>query len=394
MKRFTFIYLEGLLMILKFSFLLLAPVSTYSAISSNRMTSTLAELMETFYNLDDAKKRAVSSVVGSRVADAATRPMHWLYDIPKLLSIVGNTAPEFWPENCSPFYSIATGKTSCYNDVGFVMLKSVLATHPTADFNKIAYIKSLQDFFSPTSEYAEALKLRLIAYDSSQRLLERVPIPGPWQQQSVTTFLQRTQAGEAVTGHPESTETDGFCGSIPLIAKLSIWCDNDRSAEELVEEATKVLSASPIAISHSLAAARILRKAISTGDISSPAVVKAVESLSADNILEEVQNVLLSISNGEEHVAAVDRFGKACGNPGNFQSALRSILSSDSFTDGVRKNILAGGCCCSRANFIGATLGAAHCIGSKNGIPLEWITKTDKGLEVFALALEHVACVV
>lgn len=372
---------------------LIASVTSCSIISSKRMTRTITDLIDSLHKLDDVKKRAVLSVVGACVADAATRPMHWLYDVPKLLSIVGNSPPEFWSENCSPFYSIPTGRRSCYNDVGYVMLKSMAVSKKSSEFDRLTYIQSLQDFFSPTSEYAEALTLRVKVYDPSQRLQERVPIPGPWQQQSVTTFLQRAQDGEIITGHPESTETDGFCGSIPLVARLSIWCENDVIAEKCIEEATKVLSASPIAVSHSLAAARILRKAIVTGDIAAISVTNVIETLHCDSIVEEIQNVVSSISNNEDHIAAVDRFGKACGNPGNFQSALRSILSSNSFTDGVRKNILAGGCCCSRANFIGAVLGAAYGIDSDRGIPLDWILKTDKGLEVFSLAMEKVACI-
>jgi ADP-ribosylglycohydrolase len=70
-----------------------------------------------------------------------------------------------------------------------------------------------------------------------------------------------------------------------------------------------------------------------------------------------------------------------------------------SFADTIRKVIKIGGCNCSRANMVGACLGAAYGfqdspINSENsnfGIPSEWITKTDKGLEILELALTNVA---
>ncbi len=99
------------------------------------------------------------------------RPFHWLYDAAKLAEIVGDKEPEFWPESHSPFYTLPTGRRSCYNDEGIAMLFSLpkgAATSPAAAFDAGAVIASLQDMFSPTSEYAESLKLRAIAYHPSR----------------------------------------------------------------------------------------------------------------------------------------------------------------------------------------------------------------------------------
>ena len=60
--------------------------------------------------LNAKQKRAVAATIGSCVADAAARPMHWLYDQQRLDAAVGDTvAVEFWPESLSPFYTIPTG---------------------------------------------------------------------------------------------------------------------------------------------------------------------------------------------------------------------------------------------------------------------------------------------
>ena len=60
--------------------------------------------------------------LGATVADAAARPLHWIYD-QKILQkyIKGKKDFAFLKENKSPFYSIKTGKVSGYNDVGQVI---------------------------------------------------------------------------------------------------------------------------------------------------------------------------------------------------------------------------------------------------------------------------------
>ena len=76
---------------------------------------------------------------------------------------------------------------------------------------------------------------------------------------------------------------------------------------------------------------------------------------------------------------------------GSFKGSVLAILRADSFANTIRKNALAGGCNCSRANFIGSVLGALYGIGGERGIPLEWLEKTDKGKETLELALQRVA---
>ena len=49
--------------------------------------------------------------LGATVADAAARPLHWVYDPKKLnLYIKGKKEITFLKKNKSPFYSIRTGK--------------------------------------------------------------------------------------------------------------------------------------------------------------------------------------------------------------------------------------------------------------------------------------------
>lgn len=179
--------------------------------------STLASLFTEYYALPLLSRRAVSAIVGACAGDGATRPTHWVYDRSVLENVIGQQNPEFWPVSLSPFYSMKTGRRSCYNDESLAMLQS-LSPSP-APFDKSATERSLLQMFAPDSEYAEALGRRLTAYDPSQRTAKRDPIPGPWQQSAVTSFLKAASEHKEVTGDPSSTETDGFCLSIPLVAR-------------------------------------------------------------------------------------------------------------------------------------------------------------------------------
>ena len=67
--------------------------------------------------------------LGATVADAAARPLHWVYDPKKLNQFIkGKKEITFLKKNKSPFYSIKTGKVSGYNDVGQVMFKTLIST--------------------------------------------------------------------------------------------------------------------------------------------------------------------------------------------------------------------------------------------------------------------------
>jgi hypothetical protein len=117
------------------------------------------------------KQRAIGAIVGAAVSDAATRPFHWVYNRDTIEDILNNGNPEFWPSNNSPYYDLPTGFRSCYNDVGFVMLQSlpVGSIDTISEFlNEKKFIEEMLSFFSPSSEYAQALKRRKEVYDSSK----------------------------------------------------------------------------------------------------------------------------------------------------------------------------------------------------------------------------------
>ena len=98
--------------------------------------------------------------LGATVADAATRPLHWVYDPKKLRKYIkGKKDITFMKKNKSPFYSIKTGNVSGYNDVGQVMFKTLVSTKKKSDILK-NFKKNIIKNFGPGSAYWRNLKLR------------------------------------------------------------------------------------------------------------------------------------------------------------------------------------------------------------------------------------------
>ena len=56
----------------------------------------------------------------------------------------------------------------------------------------------------------------------------------------------------------------------------------------------------------------------------------------------------------QNHISVVKKFGKACSYPGTFMGSVHAMITSQTYKDAVYKTIKAGGCNCSRANFVGA----------------------------------------
>jgi len=64
----------------------------------------------------------------------------------------------------------------------------------------------------------------------------------------------------------------------------------------------------------------------------------------------------------------------ACSYPGTFSSSIHCIINSKNYKSAVMKTIKAGGCNCSRVNFVGAFFAATNGV---NTIPKSWIRKTE-----------------
>ena len=127
--------------------------------------------------------------LGATVADAAARPLHWVYNQKKLLTYIkGRKDFTFLTKNKSPFYNIKTGKVSGYNDVGQVMFKTLVEGHKNIEER---FKKNITKNFGPGSKYWENLNLR-----AKYRKVKdwRGIIKGPWIHQNIIETVKNIKA--------------------------------------------------------------------------------------------------------------------------------------------------------------------------------------------------------
>ena len=96
------------------------------------------------------------------------------------------------------------------------------------------------------------------------------------------------------------------------------------------------------------------------------------------SVVEDIKKVKRLKS--KPHPLVVKKLGMACSYPGTFNSSIHSIINSTNYKGAILKTIKAGGCNCSRVNFIGAYFAALKGLGT---IPKSWIKKTDLAKKIF-----------
>ena len=149
--------------------------------------------------------------LGATVADAAARPLHWVYDPKKLKRYIkGKKEITFLEKNKSPFYSIKTGNVSGYNDVGQVMFKTLISTKIKSDILKNFKINIVKNF-GPGSTYWSNLKLR----KKYKKINWKKPMKGPWIHQNILEAIQNIKAKKNITGGTKVNESDGYCAALP-----------------------------------------------------------------------------------------------------------------------------------------------------------------------------------
>ena len=99
-----------------------------------------------------------------------------------------------------------------------------------------------------------------------------------------------------------------------------------------------------------------------------------VKKYKKDKYFKDVINNIKKVLRlkNQNHIMTVRKFGKACSYPGTFMGSIHAIVTSNSYKSAIIKTIKAGGCNCSRANFIGAYFAALK----PESIPSHWIKRT------------------
>ena len=297
--------------------------------------------------------------LGATVADAAARPLHWVYDPKKLNQYIkGKKEIAFLKKSRSPFYSIKTGKVSGYNDVGQVMFKTLISTKKKSDVLK-NFKKNVVQNFGPGSAYWKNLKLR----KKYKKIKWKGPMNGPWIHQNILETIQNIKSKKNITGGKKVNESDGYCAALPY------FLYNNSEAD--LKGVIKSIANSKINETYALAKLKII--SIAKDHKKDPVqffVKKYKSNRYFKDVIKNIKKILRLKK--QNHTKVVRKFGKACSYPGTFMGSIHAMITSNSYKSAINKTIKAGGCNCSRANFVGAYFAAYK--GYKN-IPSQWIKK-------------------
>ena len=297
--------------------------------------------------------------LGATVADAAARPLHWVYNQKKLNSYIkGRKDFSFLKKNKSPFYNIKTGKVSGYNEIGQVMFETLLESHDNIDQR---FKKNIMKNFGPGSIYWKNLGLR-----SKYRKVKywRGIIKGPWIHQNVIETIKNIKLKKKITGGTKVNESDGFCASLPYF----LYGFDFKSIEKIIS----LVTVSKISRKYALAKFHLIDLALKGAK--NP-INEFIKKFRKNSNFKIIINDITKIKKfkSKSHSAIVKKLGMACSYPGTFNSSIHAILNSSNYKKAILKTIKAGGCNCSRANFIGAYFTA---LKGFNTIPKSWIKKT------------------
>ena len=331
----------------------------------------LTSLLEAVKKLDAVTQRKIAVIVGAAVGDAAARPLHWVYDNTALQSYIKDTwdSPEFFPKSMSPFYSLPTGETSNYWDLAESSLDA-LSDLDNSPYNCQSICDALVKNFGPGNpNYDIAAKKEYL--EKRRRGAIDGPLIGKWISSSLIEFFDNYKSGQGSKpfGGPNIKETDGFCANLPFICKYH----DTEAFDEITLEVIKTLTTWPLAKTHGVVASKIVAHLIKSGSDYNILDIKSEIAADHPDVHRNINDVEDVIQEEMDHTSAVKLFGSACSSPGSFQGALHAVLTSKSYSEGVRKTIRAGGCNCSRAVFAGAMSGAMYGI---EAVPLDWMEKT------------------
>ena len=303
--------------------------------------------------------------LGATVADAAARPLHWVYNQKKLLTYIkGKEDFAFLNKNKSPFYNIKTGRVSGYNDIGQVMFKTLIEGHKNIEAR---FKKNIIKNFGPGSIYWKNFNLR-----AKYRKVKdwRGIIKGPWIHQNIIEAVRNIKAKKILTGGKKVNESDGYCAALPYF--LYGYRYNE------LKKIISIVTVSEISLKYALAKFHLIDLALKgSKDPIKEFTLKYKENSYFKSVIKGI--VKVKKLKKKPHPLVIKKLGMACSYPGTFESAIHSIINSTNYKNAILRTIKAGGCNCSRVNFIGAYFAALK--GFKT-IPKNWIKKTSAANKV------------
>ena len=239
------------------------------------------------------------------------------------------------------------------------MFKTLVTTKKKSEIFK-NFKKNIIKNFGPGSAYWRNLKLR----KKYKKIKWKKPMNGPWIHQNILETIKNIKAKKSITGGTKVNESDGYCAALPYY----LYNNNEKDLKKVI----KSVANSKINETYAMAKLKIIDLA-ANGEKSpiQTFVRKYKKNRYFKDVITNIKKVLKH--KNQNHISVVKKFGKACSYPGTFMGSVHAMITSKTYKDAVHKTIKAGGCNCSRANFVGAYFAALK--GYEN-IPTSWITKT------------------
>jgi len=364
------------------------------------------------------RDRKRGAMLGAAVADAASLGFHWLYDQSRILELEPS-APEFRQPNKADYADTAgyfahankkPGEFSQYGEQHFTMLRALNSNN--GHYDKTKYQSSFIECFGYGGSYTgyidhptrDTLNNIIIAENEALMRASSIPFEGTNElqrklltkilgnakqfsgvvlKQKIEEAVRLTDDNDYLVEHAlkmldEWNSVNGYHGSddtqLPALSKLpalvAVYAQQE-NLHSFVESAVRVTNNNDKAVAFGVATANMIEAATITG----------VPELSIDAAKQDVSGVTQHLI--DQALASLDKstpevtsdWGMACQLNIGFPSAIHNIAKATSFKEAVRQNIYAGGDSCGRSILIGAVMGACFGIGTKNGIPSQWVDK-------------------
>ena len=189
-------------------------------------------------------------------------------------------------------------------------------------------------------------------------------IKGPWIHQNVIETIRNIKAKKRLTGGKKVNESDGYCAALPYFL---FGCSFNN-----LKKIISTVTISKISLKYALAKFHLIDLALKgSKDPLKEFTTKYKKNSYFKSVIRGIKEVRKLKK--KPHALVVKKLGMACSYPGTFESSIHSIINSTNYENAILKTIKAGGCNCSRVNFIGAYFAALK--GFKT-IPKNWIKKT------------------
>lgn len=325
-------------------------------------------------------KRAQAAVLGALTADAASTGIHWVYRqadvvavaagrpkgepldggfqamldenkavLPKAAPLDLTLTPEFLEPVANPFYQYKTGELSPYGHEALLLMRSLV-----------------KDGKLDAAAYAADSAAALTAYPAEGGRLNGLS----------KAFLAKWDEGKRL---PECSVQDNAQGHSLVRAPALVARFGAASPE--VEAAIRVHQDNDLAVACGVAFARILERAIATGDAVPALLAWAAE---AKEVPAEARPAIVAAiaAAGKDLRGVALEHGLGCNLPGGFTVGLAvAAAHGEDYVAAQRANLLVGGDSASRAAVVGA-LAAARA----GAVPAAWLDRVALRDELVAAA--------